>query len=98
MTRRPQTAPAGRHRRAAAAPGGARGRRAGPRRREPRPARPARGVPDLGLIWVDGGYANVVDTGLLGWAAGEEQVELVVVPRHADVRGFQVLPDAGWWN
>jgi transposase len=48
--------------------------------------------PDLGLIWVDGGYANVVDTGLLGWAAGEEQVELVVVPRHADVRGFQVLP------
>ncbi|WP_222262155.1 IS5 family transposase [Modestobacter marinus] len=48
--------------------------------------------PALELIWVDGGYANVVDTGLLDWAQRIEQVELVVVPRNADVRGFQVLP------
>jgi transposase len=48
--------------------------------------------PDVGLIWVDGGYANVVDTGLLDWARREERVELVVVPRNADVRGFQMLP------
>jgi transposase len=48
--------------------------------------------PDLGLIWVDGGYANVVDTGLIDWAARVEHVELVVVARNADVRGFQVLP------
>ena len=46
----------------------------------------------LELVWVDGGYANAVDAGLLDWARGEEHVELVVVPRNADVRGFQVLP------
>ncbi len=48
--------------------------------------------PDLGLIWVDGGYANVVDTGLIDWAAQTQAVQLVVVPRNAEVRGFQVLP------
>jgi transposase len=49
-------------------------------------------LPYLGLIWIDGGYVNVVDAGLIDWAQREEQVELVVVPRNADVRGFQVLP------
>jgi transposase len=46
----------------------------------------------LELVWVDGGYANVVDAGLIDWARRAEHVELVVVPRNADVRGFQVLP------
>jgi transposase len=48
--------------------------------------------PDIGLIWVDGGYANIVDTGLLAWAEQTENLQLVVVSRNADVRGFQVLP------
>lgn len=47
--------------------------------------------PRLGLIWVDGGYVNSVDTSLVGWAA-TEGIEMVAVPRNADVRGFQVLP------
>lgn len=48
--------------------------------------------PLLSLVWVDGGYVNVVDQGLVGWAARSEGIELVVVPRNADVKGFQVLP------
>jgi transposase len=48
--------------------------------------------PQLQLVWVDGGYVNVVDTGLIGWAAHHEQLQIVVVPRNADVQGFQVLP------
>jgi hypothetical protein len=47
--------------------------------------------PRLGLVWVDGGYVNSVDTSLVGWAA-TEGIEMVAVPRNADVRGFQVLP------
>jgi transposase len=50
------------------------------------------GFPGIGLIWVDGGYANIVDTGLITWAQRAEGLHLVVVPRNADVRGFQVLP------
>jgi transposase len=53
--------------------------------------------PQLGLVWVDGGYVNIVDVnivdaGLVGWAARHEGVEVVAVPRNADVKGFQVLP------
>jgi transposase len=48
--------------------------------------------PQLQLVWVDGGYVNVVDTGLIGWAEHHEQLQIVVVPRNADVQGFQVLP------
>src|SRR3712207_7387512 len=48
--------------------------------------------PRLGLIWVDGGYVNTVDAGLLDWAAHHEGLQIVVVPRNAAVRGFQVLP------
>jgi hypothetical protein len=48
--------------------------------------------PGIGLVWVDGGYVNVVDVGLVDWARRTEQLQLVVVPRNADVRGFQVLP------
>ncbi|GAA3446344.1 IS5 family transposase [Planomonospora venezuelensis] len=48
--------------------------------------------PQVGLVWVDGGYVNAVDSGLVGWAAGTEGVEIVAVPRNAGVKGFQVLP------
>ena len=48
--------------------------------------------PRLGLVWVDGGYVNSVDATLVDWAARTEGLELVVVPRNADVKGFQVLP------
>ncbi|WP_455678496.1 IS5 family transposase [Streptomyces buecherae] len=48
--------------------------------------------PQVGLVWVDGGYVNVVDSRLIGWAAEMENVEIVAVPRNADVKGFQVLP------
>jgi transposase len=48
--------------------------------------------PLLGLVWVDGGYVNTVDAGLVGWGARTEGIEVVAVPRNADVKGFQVLP------
>src|SRR4051812_2736084 len=48
--------------------------------------------PQIGLVWVDGGYVNSVDAGLIDWADHHEGIDLVVVPRNADVRGFQVLP------
>jgi transposase len=48
--------------------------------------------PLLGLVWVDGGYVNSVDAGLVGWADRGEGIEVVAVPRNADVKGFQVLP------
>ena len=44
------------------------------------------------LVWVGGGYVNRVDAGLIDWAARTQNLEIVVVPRNADVRGFQVLP------
>ena len=51
-----------------------------------------RTFPLLGLVWVDGGYVNSVDAGLVDWAARTEGIEVVAVPRNADVKGFQVLP------
>ena len=48
--------------------------------------------PQLGLVWVDGGYVNHVDTSLIRWVATPTGVQIVAVPRNADVRGFQVLP------
>ena len=48
--------------------------------------------PLLALVWVDGGYVNRVDAGLIDWAARTQNIELVAVPRNADVKGFQVLP------
>lgn len=48
--------------------------------------------PLLGLVWADQGYVNRVDAGLLDWAREHAGVELVIVPRNADVKGFQVLP------
>src|SRR5687768_16038710 len=48
--------------------------------------------PQLQLLWIDGGYDNVVDTVLIGWAEHHEQLQIVVVSRNASVKGFQVLP------
>src|SRR4051794_12926674 len=48
--------------------------------------------PDLELVWGDGGYVNIVDARLIDWARRGGQLQIVVVPRNADVRGFQVLP------
>lgn len=48
--------------------------------------------PRVELVWVDGGYVNVVDAGLIDWARDHEAVTIVAVPRNIDVRGFQVLP------
>lgn len=48
--------------------------------------------PLIALVWVDGGYVNVVDAQLIDWARQNENIEIVAVPRNADVKGFQVLP------
>lgn len=48
--------------------------------------------PSIGLIWVDGGYANVVDDSLVDWAEHELGVRLEVVKRSDEVKGFHVLP------
>jgi transposase len=48
--------------------------------------------PLLGLVWADQGYVNRIDAGLLDWAREHAGIELQIVPRNADVKGFQVLP------
>jgi transposase len=48
--------------------------------------------PRLAHVWADGGYANVVDTGLIDYARDELGLTLEIVRRCDDVRGFQVLP------
>ncbi len=48
--------------------------------------------PRLAKVWADGGYANVVDTGLVTYAREELGLQLEIVRRCDDVRGFQVLP------
>lgn len=48
--------------------------------------------PQLGLVWADGGYVNRVDAGLLAWARTHAGIDLQIVARNADVKGFQVLP------
>jgi hypothetical protein len=48
--------------------------------------------PTIGLIWLDGGYANSVDASLIDWADHELGVRLEVVKRNDDVKGFQLLP------
>jgi transposase len=48
--------------------------------------------PDLGLIWVDGGYVNSVDATLIDWADHELGIRLEVVKRNDDLKGFHVLP------
>lgn len=48
--------------------------------------------PGIGLVWVDGGYANTVDESLIGWADQTLGVRLQVVKRSDDIKGFTVLP------
>jgi transposase len=48
--------------------------------------------PDLGLAWVDGGYANAVDDSIIGWSRENTGIEVTVVKRTDDVKGFTVLP------
>ncbi|SCG35700.1 Transposase [Micromonospora siamensis] len=48
--------------------------------------------PLLGLVWADAGYVNQVDKGLLAWARTHAGLDLQIVARNADVKGFQVLP------
>lgn len=48
--------------------------------------------PTIGLIWLDGGYANSVDASLIDWAEHELGVRLEVVKRNDDANGFQLLP------
>jgi hypothetical protein len=48
--------------------------------------------PTIGLIWVDGGYANVVDASLVGGCEQELGTRLEVVKRSDDVTRFHVLP------
>lgn len=48
--------------------------------------------PDLGLVWADGGYANVVDASLIAWADRQLGIQLQIVTRNDDLHGFQVLP------
>lgn len=48
--------------------------------------------PDLGYGWVDGGYANAVDSSFLPWARGNLSIQLELVKRSDDVKGFAVLP------
>jgi transposase len=55
-------------------------------------ARLAARFPSVALVWADGGYANSVDDGLLGWASQQLGLVLQIVRRSDDVKGFQVLP------
>ena len=48
--------------------------------------------PNLAKGWIDGGYANVVDSSIIPWAAQELQIDLEVVKRSDDIKGFAVIP------
>nr|WP_202506017.1 IS5 family transposase [Amycolatopsis rubida] len=48
--------------------------------------------PRLRPVWADGGYVNSKDATLVNRARENEDIEIVAVPRNADVAGFQVLP------
>jgi len=48
--------------------------------------------PDLAKGWIDGGYANAVDSSIIPWAAQHLQIDLEVVKRSDDVKGFAVIP------
>ena len=48
--------------------------------------------PGLARGWADGGYANAVDDSILGWARQTLSIDLEVVKRSDDVKGFAVLP------
>jgi transposase len=46
----------------------------------------------VALVWADGGYANSIDAGLLGWARDTLGLTLEIVRRSDDAKGFKVLP------
>jgi transposase len=48
--------------------------------------------PGLSKAWVDGGYANTVDSSIVDWGASVLQIDIEVVKRSDDVKGFAVLP------
>jgi transposase len=48
--------------------------------------------PSVALVWADGGYANKIDSGLLGWAKEKLGLLVEIVKRNDDITGFQVLP------
>ena len=48
--------------------------------------------PSIALVWADGGYANSIDNGLVGWAKDTLGLILQIVRRCDDVTGFRVLP------
>lgn len=48
--------------------------------------------PGVALVWADGGYANKIDSSLLGWAKEKLGLLVEIVKRSDDVKGFQVLP------
>lgn len=47
---------------------------------------------DLAKGWIDGGYANAVDSSIISWAAQQLQIDLEVVKRSDDIKGFAVIP------
>lgn len=55
-------------------------------------ARLAAAFPSVALVWADGGYANSIDSSLLGWALEKLRLVIEIVRRSDDVKGFQVLP------
>jgi transposase len=55
-------------------------------------ARLAARFPSMALVWADGGYANSIDDGLVGWANDKLGLLLQIVRRADDVKGFRVLP------
>lgn len=48
--------------------------------------------PSVALVWADGGYANKIDSGILGWAKEKLGLLVEIVKRSDNVKGFQVLP------
>lgn len=47
--------------------------------------------PVLGLVWADQGYANSVDSTLIGWCA-RRGIRMQIVRRPEGMRGFRLLP------
>jgi transposase len=46
----------------------------------------------LALAWADGGYANAVDNSIIAWSRENTGIEVVVVKRTDDMKGFRILP------
>lgn len=47
--------------------------------------------PSVALVWADGGYANKVDSAIIGWAKEKLHLLIEIVKRSGDAKGFQVL-------